>query len=118
PRRDMPGRGNHEPGDSDMATICLIRHCEPELRGVFLGQMDSPLSKAGKGHAEKALSEMEVAIVWCSPLLRARQTAECIASAQRTVLAELSEIHYGEWTGRSWAEIEANWSGTARMKSA
>jgi broad specificity phosphatase PhoE len=101
-----------------MATILLIRHCEPEVRGVLLGQLDSALSAAGQEHAEAALSGIEVAATWCSPLLRARETAQHIRCGKHIVLDGLREISCGEWTGKTWAAIEAGWGEMARRKSA
>jgi broad specificity phosphatase PhoE len=105
-----------------MATLYLIRHGEPELRGVFLGQMNSALSAHGheraSGALRGALRGVEVAVVYTSPLLRARQTAEYIGCRQLIELPDLLELDHGEWTGRTWPEIEAGWGGLARRKSA
>jgi alpha-ribazole phosphatase len=101
-----------------MASIFLIRHAEPEMTGVLLGRMDSPLSAAGKQHAAAALGGIQVPVAWTSPMLRARQTAAFL-NAQRVVeVPGLREIDHGEWTGRTWAEIEVKWPGLAIRKSA
>ena len=101
-----------------MASLFLIRHDEPELKGVFLGQLDSPLSEAGKAHASTALSKLEVAITWHSTLLRATETAAYVRSRQRVALHDLREIDYGAWTGKTWAAIESEWKELAGRKSA
>lgn len=101
-----------------MATLLLIRHDEPELTGVFLGQRDSPLSTVGHDHAAKALAGIAVAITWSSPLSRASQTAAYVRSPARRELPGLREIGYGDWTAKSWADIEAEWPDLARRKSA
>jgi broad specificity phosphatase PhoE len=101
-----------------MATLYLIRHGEPELRGVFLGQMDSPLSAAGHAQAKAALQSLEVTLTYTSPLPRARQTAEYLTSRQIIEIQDLRELDYGEWTGKTWTEIETNWSDLASQKSA
>ncbi len=100
-----------------MATIYLIRHGEPELTGVFLGRMNPPLSSAGRLAVASTLSALQVSVVYTSPLLRARQTADCIATPEMVELAGLQEIDFGVWTGKSWTEIEANWATLARQKS-
>jgi broad specificity phosphatase PhoE len=100
-----------------MASLFLIRHDEPELKGVLLGQLDSPLSAAGRKHALHALSDVHVPIVWTSPLLRAKQTAALLNTKQITELSNLREIDLGQWTGRTWHDIETSWPDLAQRKS-
>jgi broad specificity phosphatase PhoE len=100
-----------------MASIFLIRHAEPEMTGVFLGQMDSPLSAAGREHAARALRGMRVPVAWTSPLLRARETAALLDAGQVVELPGLAEIDHGQWTGRTWTEIEAGWGDLAKRKA-
>ena len=76
----MSGRGNGEPGDPRMATLYLIRHGEPELRGVFLGPDGFLASAAGHIQVHAALTGLDVAVTYTSPLSRARQTATYIRS--------------------------------------
>lgn len=48
--------------------------------------------------------------MWCSPLLRARQTAEIVADAigvAPTVLDDLIESDRGDWEGQRFEEITA-----------
>ncbi len=97
-----------------MATLFLIRHAEPERTGVMLGQLDPALSAAGVQQAA-TLAKLTVSIVWSSPLRRARQTAGLIG-APVIELPELRELDQGEWTGKSWPEIEAQWPELAARK--
>ncbi len=99
-----------------MATLFLIRHAEPEIRGVFLGQMDPPLSAIGREQAAAALGQMRVAVAYTSPLLRARETAQCLRTREIVVLPQLREIDQGEWTGKTWDQIEAGWPAVVRRK--
>jgi broad specificity phosphatase PhoE len=100
-----------------MPQLFLVRHCEPALTGVLLGQCDPPLSKRGREQA--AAIFLDVAIVYTSPLCRARETAELIARGARIeVVDELKEISYGSWDGRRWAEIEAEDPELAARKHA
>ena len=99
-----------------MATLLLIRHCEPNPGGVLLGQVDSPLSAGGREHAASAFTGIEVEMTWCSPLRRAIETAAHVRSARRATLSGLREIDHGEWSGRTWAEIEAGWPDLALRK--
>jgi alpha-ribazole phosphatase len=101
-----------------MASIFLIRHAEPEMKGVLLGQVDSPLSVAGQQSAAKALGGMRVPVAWTSPLLRARETAAFLDAKQVVELPELREIDHGEWSGRTWTEIEMKWAELSKRKSA
>jgi probable phosphoglycerate mutase len=59
-----------------------------------------------------------VQIVWSSPLRRARETAEFVQARSMVEIPELREIDHGEWTGKTWAEIEAGWPELAARKSA
>jgi broad specificity phosphatase PhoE len=101
-----------------MASILLIRHAEPEMKGVFLGQMDSPLSAAGRKRAAQMLGGMRVSVAWTSPLLRARETAALLDAGQVVEVPGLREIDHGDWTGRTWTEIEGKWADPAMRKSA
>ncbi len=87
------------------------------MTGVFLGQMNPGLSAVGREQC-RLLAELKAAVVWCSPLLRARQTADCICAKKKIVLRDLRELDYGDWTGKSWVAIEAGWPELARLKSA
>jgi alpha-ribazole phosphatase len=89
-----------------MPGLFVVRHCEPALTGVILGQCDPPLSEAGRVHA--ASLELNVAIVYSSPLRRALETAGKIArGAPIEIVGDLREITYGAWDGRTWNEIES-----------
>lgn len=95
-------------------SILLIRHQEPELRGRFIGRTDSPLTPEGRA-AAAALSRVEAAALYVSPLRRARETAAFIPG-KPIVIPDLAEICFGEWEGLSWQEIEARWPGVACRK--
>jgi len=101
-----------------MATLYLIRHAEPRIKGVLLGQLDSPLSAAGFEQAQQSLSGMEVNVAYYSPLLRARQTAAFLSASRRVEMPELREVDYGHWTGKTWAEVEKQWPHLAARKCA
>ena len=93
-----------------MRDIWLIRHCEPVkgVVGVCLGRRgDPPLSEAGLACARElgtrfAASKLDN--VYCSPLLRSRQTAEHIGSCQ--MIPDLIEQDYGTWDGMAWPDIK------------
>ncbi len=91
-----------------MPKLFLVRHAEPAITGVLLGQCDPPLSEQGRTHAAALLASTPLSIVYTSPLKRAIETANRIArGAPIEVIDDLKEISLGAWDGRTWAEIEA-----------
>ncbi|HVR04841.1 MAG TPA: histidine phosphatase family protein [Solirubrobacteraceae bacterium] len=93
----------------------LARHGETayNAEGRFQGQGAVPLNDTGRTQAA-ALAEQaaayEFVALWCSPLLRARETADVVA--RRIGLtpredARLMETDAGDWTDRSFAEVHA-----------
>jgi broad specificity phosphatase PhoE len=93
----------------------LARHGETayNAEGRFQGQGAVPLNDTGRAQAA-ALAEQAVAYefvaLWCSPLLRARETADIVA--RRIGLtpredARLMETDSGEWTDRGFADVQA-----------
>jgi len=97
------------------ASVYLARHGQTayNLEGRFQGQLPVPLDETGRAQAAD-LAERAAAhgfgALWCSPLLRARETADVVA--QRLGLqpredARLMETDAGDWTDRSFAEVRA-----------
>jgi alpha-ribazole phosphatase/probable phosphoglycerate mutase len=93
--------------------LLLIRHAETDMAGRFCGHSDPELNERGQqqlaGVVDR-LSEYAVRRIYTSDLRRARQTAEAIAShfgIGLEVRPGLREIHFGQWEGLSWSEIEA-----------
>lgn len=69
---------------------------------------DEPLDPAGLAKAAALAGTLRrVDAAWCSPALRARQTAETLGLAA-TVNPALRDLGLGRWAGRSLAEIEAD----------
>lgn len=98
-----------------MSRVYLARHGRTayNLEGRFQGQLPVPLDEIGCAQARE-LGERAVsygfAALWCSPLLRARETADAVAA--RTGLepredARLMETDAGDWTDRTFAEVQA-----------
>jgi broad specificity phosphatase PhoE len=95
--------------------IHLARHGQTayNAEGRFQGHLPVPLDETGRAQAEalaEAAGEVEIASLWCSPLLRATETAQAVA--RRIALeprpdARFAETDTGDWTGRSFAEIRA-----------
>ena len=81
------------------------------MPGVSLGET----GRAQAACVAERLTGERLAAVYASPLERARETAEPIAATVATsveIAAGLNEIDVGEWTGRSFAELESDprWS--------
>jgi broad specificity phosphatase PhoE len=95
--------------------LLIARHGETRdnTDRLILGRRDPPLSEVGRRQsvrlAERA-AEAGVETIWCSPLLRARQTAAIVGDAlgiAPAVLDDLIESDRGDWEGRSVADIAA-----------
>ena len=85
----------------------FLRHGQTDwnLARRFQGQTDIPLNAYGELQARNAahvLQNETIASICSSPLLRARRTAEIVASALNlpVILVEgLREVGFGEWEG-------------------
>ena len=95
--------------------VFLARHGQTayNLEGRFQGQQQIPLDETGRAQAAE-LAERAVpygfAALWCSPLLRARETADAVAARiglEPVEDARLMETDAGEWTNRSFADVRA-----------
>ena len=95
-----------------MTTIVdLIRHGEPVGGRRYRGQIDDPLSEKGWQQMRDAVGEHRPwhAIV-TSPLLRCSEFARELAQRHRLSLhtdPRFMEIGFGEWEGRTAAELKA-----------
>lgn len=96
-------------------SLWLARHGETAYNAErrFQGQGAVPLSDRGREQA-RALAEQAAghgfASLWCSPLPRARETAEIVAARLGLALVDdprLMETDAGDWTDRPFAEVEA-----------
>jgi probable phosphoglycerate mutase len=93
---------------SETTRIILVRHGETDWNRIerFRGQADVPLNDTGLFQAAAAgrrvAAEWTPSAVYASPLSRAVQTAEAIASHFNLPVQAhpgLSDINYGEWQG-------------------
>ena len=99
-----------------MAVLYLIRHAKPEGAGTFLGQADPPLVPGALDAHSYSLSMLPVRVAYVSPLRRAMETAGCLRCPNMVILPELREIGFGQWTGKSWSEIQEHWPELAKRK--
>ena len=93
--------------------IILVRHgeCEGNIKGMFRGRADFPLNKRGLVQAEdlsRVLKKFPLKYIYCSPLYRARQTAEAIGKqcgVEIKIEESFNNIELGSWEGRFMKEI-------------
>jgi broad specificity phosphatase PhoE len=95
--------------------IWLARHGETAYNAVrrFQGQSAVPLNERGREQARElaeAAAGHRFASLWCSPLARARETAEIVGARiglEPVDDARLMETDAGDWTNRMFAEVAA-----------
>jgi broad specificity phosphatase PhoE len=95
--------------------IWLARHGETAYNAErrFQGQGAVPLSERGREQARELAEQAAghgFASLWSSPLPRARETAEIVAERLGLAIADeprLMETDAGEWTDRSFAEVQS-----------
>ena len=100
-----------------MKTIYLLRHAAiaDDYRARFVGQIDPPLSPAGRLDAARSgrlLRRIPIEAIHCSDLQRSRQTAALIARGARPAIHardDLREIALGAWEGMKRSEVAARY---------
>ena len=97
-----------------MTRLALIRHGETiwQAEHRYAGSIDIPLGPRGLEQAERLAnwaSSADLAAIWVSPLLRARETAapsERMTGLTARVDSRLREIHFGRGEGLTDTEIK------------
>ncbi|MGI6358630.1 MAG: histidine phosphatase family protein [Bacillota bacterium] len=100
-----------------MGKLLVVRHGETESNalGRYCGSQDVPLNDTGVAQAEAAAENLprhEIDVVICSPLRRARQTAELLMpQAKETMLIwdDFRERCMGVYEGLTREEIRAQY---------
>ncbi|MDE2135229.1 MAG: histidine phosphatase family protein [Alphaproteobacteria bacterium] len=91
--------------------IALIRHGPTEWNAQHRvqGSVDTPLSEQGRARMARLLPPMgfETVRSFCSPKLRARQTAELLGLKNPTIDERLAEQNWGNWEGLTRAQMLA-----------
>jgi probable phosphoglycerate mutase len=108
---------NVEDGHLQCTRIVAVRHGETawNVDTRIQGQLDIGLNDRGRWQAEQLASTLVdegLTAIYSSDLRRASDTAAEIARAcQRPLMLEtgLRERCFGEFEGRTWAEIESAW---------
>lgn len=100
--------------------LTIVRHGETEWNAVgrLQGSSDSPLTEKGVSQATlcgQRLRDQKFAAAYCSPLPRARRTAELMleqleAPPQLEEADTLRERAFGFWEGMVWEDIERLYS--------
>lgn len=95
---------------SQTTLIDLLRHGEPVGGRRYRGQRDDPLSEKGWEQMWRAVSgQTPWQHIISSPLSRCRAFAEAFAEQQALPIAvdvRLQEIGFGDWEGKSAAELK------------
>jgi len=97
------------------ARVYLARHGQTayNLERRFQGHLPVPLDSTGRVQAAELAERAAAhgfAALWCSTLLRARETAEVVAARlelQPRQDARLMETDAGDWTDRLFADVQA-----------
>ena len=97
-----------------MTTLLLVRHAAHDWLGRGIpGRLPGVLLNAeGRAQAQALaqwLAHTGIDAIYSSPQQRARETAAPLAARLRLPLEiakEFDEIDFGEWTGRSFSELE------------
>ncbi len=102
--------------------LYLIRHGEVEERyhQVFGGcRIDMALSPLGLRHGQAAaqyLQSTALDAIYASPMLRVQQTMQPLLDQRGqspTIMPDLREIDFGDWTGHHWEGVEKNFGISA-----
>ncbi|PST18404.1 histidine phosphatase family protein [Mesorhizobium plurifarium] len=122
PATDAPSPRAEISRDVPYPPILLIRHAETQWNqeGRLQGRGDTPLTLNGVRQSLAVATALQQHVIrhrpvryWVSPLGRARQTAsllsDCWAIPFHSFVEEpaLAERAYGEWEGKTLAEVEA-----------
>jgi broad specificity phosphatase PhoE len=101
--------------DPEQHRVFLARHGQTayNLEGRFQGQLPVSLDKTGRRQAAELADRADkhgFSALWCSPLLRARETADVVATRLGLAPREdprLMETDAGDWTDRSFADVQS-----------
>lgn len=96
-----------------MLEILLIRHGQTDWNRDrrIMGRKPIPLNKVGRTEARrlaKALKDVEIDVIYTSPVRRAVETARHLLDGRRLKIVnapEVAEIDYGQWIGKTFEEV-------------
>ena len=115
PRADRYTMGARDTESTRLQGIFLARHGETayNAEGRFQGLGPVPLNARGRAQAHELAEHAAgrgFVELWCSPLVRARETADIVAGKiglQPNEDERLVETDTGDWTDRSFAAVRA-----------
>jgi alpha-ribazole phosphatase len=98
------------------SSLLVVRHARVAVEGVCYGQSDVPTLLDGREAAARIVRHIDaerwrVEHVWASPWARTREPATVLAGllgVPLTIDPRLSELHFGAWEGRRYADLEAD----------
>jgi broad specificity phosphatase PhoE len=98
-----------------LKSVYLARHGETAYNheGRFQGQQQVPLNDTGRAQAAELAERAagyDFRALWCSPLLRARETADIVAARiglEPREDARLMETDAGDWTNLTFVDVRA-----------
>jgi broad specificity phosphatase PhoE len=99
-------------------TVYLVRHGQTEWNAArkMQGHQDSPLTELGikqASHLQNAIQHLNFDVVYASPSLRARRTAEILCEQRAGEIIfndDLREIHLGNWEGQYIADLQQQYA--------
>lgn len=110
-----------------MTVFYLVRHGDNDSVGHGISGRRDGIYLNGRGRAQARavatrLADLGVTHVYSSPLERTRETAGFIATRlglDVEIVPELNEIAFGDWTGRSFTELDSDtrWRRFNRVRS-
>jgi alpha-ribazole phosphatase len=104
-----------------MTGLLFIRHAETDMAGTFCGHSDPPINARGQkqvAHIVSSLMPETFDEIYSSDLRRAVETAASLSQTSAvsvTTTGSLREIHFGDWEGLTWKEIESRDAEYARQ---
>lgn len=99
-----------------MTRLLWVRHgaTQANQQGQYCGQLDLPLSSAGRAQAQRLAAKLRdwpLDAVYTSDLQRCLETAAIICHDHPQLVirpsAELRELSFGDWEGKTYDEIAA-----------
>lgn len=100
-----------------MLTLHLVRHgptANNAEKRYPLPEDDAPLSPQGREWVGRLQVPQGLGLVYSSPRLRARQTAELCGYPDPTLAPALAEAQFGVMAGHTWAELEEKFDALPR----
>lgn len=98
-----------------------MRHGSTGFDGKYIGSTDLPVVPSAFAAVEKSGSSLRgknIESVLCSPMLRCRQTLDRLDLACSVEYVDgLREVDFGEWEGKSFAEVNASHPETVKAWS-